>query len=665
MKHIGIAILLTALLTAQTAAEKTLSSAQHKEEAEGDLAGAVAGYRKAVTQAAKDRAIAARAQLRLGMALEKLGDANARAAFEQLLKNFGEQREEAAQARARIAALTAPRAAAGDMKKTILREPVFTGEPSPGGRYLPFEKGRDLYVYDHARGAARLVLKGPTGKTQGIGFTSISPDEKWVAYYKSDFARQPEIRVVGIDGTGDRLLRSDANFEDAWAASWSPYGKVILAISVEKVSDRKDLHFLDAASGNTLRKITGVPSLANVDWSPDGKWIALSGGDPRSPGPIQIARADSGGFSDLLGGTDRKLLVGWLTDGRILYTSDLSGTRDLYAVAVANGKTSGEPVLVRRDIGQAQSLRASRHGELFGVVSTTRQLLLEAEIDVEKAVILKGPVELPTRSQGLVRSADYSPDGKHLAFIAGTGLTDVGIFVRDAAGGESRRIPPPAVPSWVAWYPDGKSLVVLAAASAKERAFYRVDVATGAAQKLPEALIPFDAATSPAISPDGTFVYYKSRQSRSGPGATVPVIRRMDLRTGSETIVHDGARMFRLSPDGSQLLLSKGTAENDDYIAIVPVEGGVPRTVYAYPKSHLSRAFGGLWWTADSKGIFFHLVKGKSDELWFLRLDGSAPRKLLDTGIIYAGDSHPDNKRIALQTGQISYEIWRMESIAR
>ncbi|MBI4906725.1 MAG: hypothetical protein HY820_24060 [Acidobacteria bacterium] len=60
MKHTFTILFLTINALAQSGAEKLLGEAQHKEEVQGDLNGAIAAYRRVISQAGTNRSLAAR-----------------------------------------------------------------------------------------------------------------------------------------------------------------------------------------------------------------------------------------------------------------------------------------------------------------------------------------------------------------------------------------------------------------------------------------------------------------------------------------------------------------------------------------------------------------------------------------------------------------------------
>src|SRR6266542_1588548 len=102
---IGIAIGGLALAAAQKGdrADLHLQAAINKEVVEGDLKGAIEQYRK-VAQGS-NRTVAAKALVRMGQCYEKLGDAEARKAYERVVRDFADQKDMAAQAQIRLVSL--------------------------------------------------------------------------------------------------------------------------------------------------------------------------------------------------------------------------------------------------------------------------------------------------------------------------------------------------------------------------------------------------------------------------------------------------------------------------------------------------------------------------------------------------------------------------------
>src|SRR6266542_676142 len=105
MKHtllVANLILSAAIVaTAQKTPESMLGAAMHQEEVQGDLKGAIAAYQKVVAAKGVSRKTAAEALVRMGQCYEKLGDTESRKAYERVVREFADQKEAVAMARAR------------------------------------------------------------------------------------------------------------------------------------------------------------------------------------------------------------------------------------------------------------------------------------------------------------------------------------------------------------------------------------------------------------------------------------------------------------------------------------------------------------------------------------------------------------------------------------
>src|SRR5687768_7427235 len=99
-----LVIAAASMLAAQTAdVDVLLQRAIRRETVEGDLKGAIDLYKKVVAGAGKNRSAAAKALLRLGECYEKQGDSQAQKVYERLVREFGDQVEQAREAQVRLA----------------------------------------------------------------------------------------------------------------------------------------------------------------------------------------------------------------------------------------------------------------------------------------------------------------------------------------------------------------------------------------------------------------------------------------------------------------------------------------------------------------------------------------------------------------------------------
>src|SRR5450759_2911207 len=134
---LAIALVLCALSAGMVAGQSghdLFQQALVKERADGNLAEAIKLYQRVVSEFAQDRALSARALVQIGQCYEKLGEAQAkeaRATYERVVREFGDQVEFVAQARVRLAAL------GGAADASAVRERLLEwddGMPAADGR---------------------------------------------------------------------------------------------------------------------------------------------------------------------------------------------------------------------------------------------------------------------------------------------------------------------------------------------------------------------------------------------------------------------------------------------------------------------------------------------------------------------------------------------------
>ena len=96
---------------AQTA-EELFPKAIQLEEVKGELEKAIEVYQTIVTQFSANRPIASKAQLHIGLCYEKLGNTQARKAYERVVRDYADQAEPTKLARERLRALIGGRGTA-------------------------------------------------------------------------------------------------------------------------------------------------------------------------------------------------------------------------------------------------------------------------------------------------------------------------------------------------------------------------------------------------------------------------------------------------------------------------------------------------------------------------------------------------------------------------
>jgi tetratricopeptide (TPR) repeat protein len=169
------------------------------DESNQNLVEAIKLYSQVVSQSNEQRALAARAQYRMGVLYERLGrKADAQRAFQTVVKQYGDQSDVAGRARSKLpasvakATVTAKPRSVTNESTTMTNRQLWTGAevetegaPSPDGRYLSYMKRKNgnLAVRDLITGESRLVTNDATGGCPACAYESIwSPDGKQIVY---------------------------------------------------------------------------------------------------------------------------------------------------------------------------------------------------------------------------------------------------------------------------------------------------------------------------------------------------------------------------------------------------------------------------------------------------------------------------------------------------
>jgi len=687
-----ISILAAGLLLAGQAdkqAEVLLQAAQNTELVQGDLEAAIQQYKKILSAYAGNRAAAAKALVRMGHCYERLGNAEARQAYERVVREYAEQSEAAGEARARLAALGQPATGPATRRLWAGSGVDVSGSVSPDGRYLSITDWstgnpalRDLVTAENRP----LTQNAPWAAGGFALLPRISPDGKQVAYAWLN-AGVWEIHIGGTDGSGHRRLYREEQ-GGAMTAAWSPDGKQIL-VQLWGESHGGRLALISAADGTSRTLKTAsrrMGSSGYLTFSPDGKYIAYDFA-PREDAPerdVQAFAVEGGAEARLVEHPADDHFLGWTPDGkRILFASDRAGTLDAWTLEVSHGKPQGQPELVKKNIGRVSPLGFARNGAFYYGLSTGTVDVYTAALDWASGKALRGPARVAQRFIGTNQWPDWSPDGRQLAYISGRGLHSTAVQSRvlcimDVETGKQRDVPLALENlQWPRWSPDGRSILIRAEQPMQGGGFYRVDVQTGQARLLTKG------GRIAEWSADGKSILV-TRFSDELPkeGDRIGQIISIEVETGAEkeicreatrsysgdALIHDLA----VSPDGRSLAFTVNNGREPTSVKIVPTAGGATREVYRSSKEDPIPNFAGLAWTPDGRELV--CVKPKraeagvwnvaaERELWAIPVEGGQARRLgLSMANLRQVRMAPDGKRIAFTAGANTFEVWVMEN---
>jgi Tol biopolymer transport system component len=610
--------------------------------------------------------------------------------------------------------LTPTRAAAQPLDGIVNRQ-VWAGPGvdamgglSPDGRYLSFvDWGTcDLAVRDLSTGENRhLTHQGSLGCDEFAEYSVVSPDGKVVAYAWYNKEGAYELRVVGLDGSGRRVLLPGRTEDWLCPVDWSPDGSRILvnllrnAFSEEPTVSESVFVSLKDGSVNAIKSPALPAGSGSWTWperlSPDGRYVVYAGAarEGSEQSDIFLLDLEEGRASPLVRhpGVDGGAV--WTPDGRkIVFASDRTGAMGFWSIDVADGRARGRPRLVKADIGQFdRTIGLTHDGSLYYAVNAGMRDVYIADLDPETGRVEGTPKPLSSRHVGANMWPSWSPDGNYLAYDRERGARANGpgalsIVIRSVETGEEREIPaPPRQLHPVRWFPDGRSLLATSwDRTRKSVDGYRIDVRTGEARLLRRGKgggpsRPDQNALRPDLSPDGRTIFFLQRE-RAGTEVLGARVVAYDIETAQEKEILRLAGRFGgpvfVSPDGRQLAFADLDLETgSSTVNVVPVEEGKVREVLRVELPARVVGPSGLAWTPDGRHLLVSVSRkytgdptaGAVTELLRVPIAGGKAQKVgLAMVRIGLGGVHPDGTRIVFDSGQpreSAQEVWAIENI--
>jgi len=514
---------------------------------------------------------------------------------------------------------------------------------SPDGKYVVFrttEAGKDsLWVRQVLTGSLVKIVPDLGGK---IGGTTFSRDGEYV-YYSLFDTNNPlgtlyEVPVLG--GTPRRIMTGVTS-----PISFSPDGKQFAFVKPLASEFFLMVANIDGSGEKAIatRKLPAYFAFAGGPaWSPDGKTIACGAGSYGGNLSANIVSVPAEGGAE-------KVLTSqnWASVSRVLWLGDGSG---LIIAAVPELSAAGTQLWhvsypggeVRRVTNDLNAYGTSS----LGLTADSKTLVtVQADKSAQLWVVASG--EDATKAKQIT-SGKYDGDG--LAWTADgrilyTAPSD--IWIVNVDGSANRQLTADTYTKSLGCVsPDGRYAVFSSNQSGNFN-IWRMDLASSEQKQLTAGT---ETDSQPGCSPDGQWVLFRSLREGKWSFWKVP------LAGGTPEQLSDKSSTWAaVSPDGKLLALRYFDEQaQTNKIAVIPFAGGAPVKTL-----EVSVGFRdvGLGWTADSRAIVYADARGdgesNADNIWTVSIDSGPAKQLTNfkSGLIFAFQMSRDGKQIALSRG--------------
>ncbi|MCK5468774.1 MAG: PD40 domain-containing protein, partial [Cyclobacteriaceae bacterium] len=454
--------------------------------------------------------------------------------------------------------------------KQVWKKPYtdFLGTVSSDGRFrscVDWGNG-DLAIHNVMNGEIRLLTHNATlGDTSHFVLSSaISKNGKQVASSWWNPNNTNDLLLVDVDNLSQHMLYKQEG-EEVYPVTWLSDDVFIMLRYIKKAKNTQICSF-NIKDGTVQVLKTLDMGWPQISCSPDEKYVAFDFADKTNNGnfDINIIPLDGGNEITIVSHKANDKVLGWVPGRKeFLFISDRSGTWDIWAIPLDEGKASGPVKRIYTDIGEVQPVGFTEKGDCFFGFSRRNFNAYIAPFDVETGELKEKSGKSLLGSNFWVK---WSPDGQYLTYIKEDSKADNPwqLTIQDLKTGEERKLGDnlrsARSPSWS---PDGNSIIVVGTDNNKfptegyRGDVYLVDVKTGETTEVlrlsdytyntPED----DASPLSDIqwSSDGKSIFYLFFKDR---------LVKHDLETGEEKVLfkhtHFNRLVLKRSPDGKNLL---------------------------------------------------------------------------------------------------------------
>jgi Tol biopolymer transport system component len=543
--------------------------------------------------------------------------------------------------------------------------------PSPDGRFVAvtsWDTG-DLALRDATTGKMKRLTHKPTTwsiQPGGVYSATFSPDGRHIAYEWMNSRTDGELRVIGVDGTGERTLYRNPNAFSTSVLDWSPDGSRVL-IKTWLNDNTEPLALVSIADGSAQSlKIPPGTRVREVQFDADGSGIVFSSPKAQNAGS-EIHRLDFNGVESTLitsaGNNDS--IIGWSPDRRrLIFTSDRRGHPGIWAVAVSQRGAGGDPQELVPDAGRWETLGITRTGSLLYRLDADGTDVYTAVLDLAAGRTVSPPQQVMDRFVGSYAYPSWSEDGRRLMFGSNHDPLHPALIIYEPQTGAKRELQFDFhLLRRAQWVEHGSAIMAFGETRDGVQGQFRIDPATGVA-KLFITAKDLESGFEGAWSADGKTEFNRFTDFRRGIFRFQADTREKHVLYVPPPGVDVGLENLALSPDGHTLAFhARNNAAGSAALMLLPVDGGTPRTLLTIrqPEAFI---FGSFAWTPDSRRILAVRTMNNRSEIWQVPVDGSTPTRIEFPAMRVAVlRLNPDGKTIAFFQVNPRSEIWMLQHL--
>jgi serine/threonine protein kinase/WD40 repeat protein len=512
---------------------------------------------------------------------------------------------------------------------------------SPDGKYVVFrttESGRDsLWVRQVSTGSLVKIVSDLESK---IGPTAFSRDGEFVYYSVFDNPLGTLFQVPVLGGTPRRVMAGVTS-----PVTLSPDGKQLAFVRPSSSEFNLIVANIDGTGERKIatRKLPAYFSfVGGPTWSPDGKTIACGAGAYRGSLSATIVSVPAEG------GAEKPITSqNWVSVSRVLWLGDGSG---LIVAAVPELISTGTQLWyvsypggeVRRVTNDLNAYGTSSLG-----LTTDSKTLVTVQADRSAQLWVVSPGDELSKAKQITSgkydgdSLAWTSDGRILYTAPSGEQSDLWSIAAD--GTANKQLTTDSYTEGLGCVSADGRLVVFSSNRSGNFNIWRLDVATGEQSQLTQGA---ELDSQPNCSPDGQWVLFKSLREGNSTFWRVPISGGTPQQLWNKS-----SNWAAISPDGKFVAIRYFDEQaNANKIAVIPFAGGEPVKIL-----EVSTGFRdiGLGWTADSRAITYADTRENADNIWSTPIDGGTARQLtnFNTGLIFAFQGSRDGKQLLISRG--------------